>query len=190
MISLTLCPREILKAFIKSHSLPSPHGLRHHLRAIWVSTRGHPVPKHIQGTCGGLAEPHLLLVQGRRDGPGGTWGLGPSTWVLLLSLLHNPVVTSCIVKASPPGPHAILIKKKKKKHQKQQAPIQRPGVLQSPFRLPLGCPFIMGWKNVISGMKRRIKHTWVSDSRLPRGLSFQRLYNNQLHFPTMQTHWH
>lgn len=72
MISLTLCPMEILKAFIKSHSFPSPHGLRHHLGAIRVSTRGHSVPEHIQGTCGGLAEPHLLLVQGRRDGPGGT----------------------------------------------------------------------------------------------------------------------
>lgn len=34
--------------------------------------------------------------------------------MLLLSLLHNPVVTSCIVKASPPGPHAILIQKKKR----------------------------------------------------------------------------
>lgn len=80
MISLTLCPVEILKAFLKSHSFSSPHGLWHHLGAIRVSKHGHPVPEHIQGTRGGPAD--------RAPPPAGAGHEGWPWWHLRIRAKH------------------------------------------------------------------------------------------------------
>lgn len=179
MISLTLCPTEILKPLL--HSFPSLSGLQGHLAAAQVSAHEHPAPARIPGTCRGWR--NVMMSCWRPTSwwcAVGAWGTAlpapeDDVWapeVLLMPLL-NSFVTSSPAKASSHHPHAT---QEKNKHQAKGQDSYKASSSSKHF-----CVYLWGAPQGRHGHTDRIKiginHPWVTNSSLPRGKSAWRFYS-------------